>query len=301
MPDHPENPEPPVFLTRQIVENIISGIADLPGTLDSRIGAALDQIRSIDWTAPDPDDYPATRDRDVTPIEIFGSGAPMLSDAALASLAAGHPVMVRPVGQSLSELRMEPSPADPTHSWRPAAVLSPQRQTLAYSSSTRCAACDHHINLVLKILDLNGWDWARRTHDPLAASDGVTMTFDQRWLGGFQERVAAWGAFTDETITNKGLCLGEEAAELADTMTGNATLLTSKVARILRTIVKEDHGNADRRADVDWVAERYVETGDVLVVLAWIGNHDGFDLGRCAMDRIDFVEARYPGPNAGTD
>lgn len=117
-------------------------------------------------------------------------------------------------------------------------------------------------------------------------------------LAELVEVVDLWhhGAFADDTPQDVALCLGEEAAELVEALTLGREL-TIAVGKVQRTILKEGHGANDRRALVDWRAERYGEVGDVLIALAKIAAADGFDLTQCLLDRITYVHERFPGSN----
>ena len=92
-------------------------------------------------------------------------------------------------------------------------------------------------------------------------------------------RVVGWHrqAFPNESLHEIGLMLGEEIGELQ------------------RTILKEGHGANDRRADVDWKAERQTEFADVMIALVVLAERDGFDIMEALDQRLRFVAARFSG------
>lgn len=123
----------------------------------------------------------------------------------------------------------------------------------------------------------------------------VLQLFDEKdWFDEWIERVNEWvsRAFPTETMEQLGLSLGEEGAELGDAlMLGHA--ITSKTGLIMRSILKESHGDGDRRGEHPWKAERAAELGDLMVVVACIMHRDQFPARDILEARLNAVIERF--------
>lgn len=119
-------------------------------------------------------------------------------------------------------------------------------------------------------------------------------TANDDWFAAWCEEAATWwrGAFPDDDIMAAGLCLNEESAELVETLDLGAQLAI-RVGRLNRTILKESHGPNDRRAHIDWKAERRKEVGDVMITLAKIIALDEMDIRVVLEERLASVMERW--------
>lgn len=114
------------------------------------------------------------------------------------------------------------------------------------------------------------------------------------WFTAWCDEAAAWwqGAFPGESFAAVGLCLDEESSELIETLDLGAQLAI-RVGKLNRTILKEGHGVNDRRAHVDWLAEREKEMGDVMIALAKIMALDGMDIRAVLEARLAAIKERW--------